>query len=417
MPALPGIAALPRRARLTPTDTSAVCGLRAKTAGDEPVKANGIGPVAQETRGAQQGLPEGASQSDKSAGSRPGHIYAALDLGTNNCRLLIAKPDANGFRVLDSFSRTVRLGEGLSQTGELSEAAITRAIDAIRICAVKMRKRGVTSARAIATEACRTAKNGPAFIKRVAEETGLHFDIIPPAEEARLAARGVTPLLDRGDSGAIVFDIGGGSTELIWLDLRDRARPPKILRWGSMPLGVVTLAERFPGRLDAPGVYEEMTAEVRSRLKAIPALPQSGNHPAGAFHMLGTSGTVTTIAGIHLGLERYERSKVDGAWLQRDDILRVIAQLKTMNRDARAAHPCVGPERAELVIPGLAIFESIFSLWTPPRLRVADRGLREGMLLALMEGANSIEEPRRKRRRRGGRRRGRRFAKANGLQQ
>src|SRR5262245_1672864 len=166
---------------------------------------------------------------------RPGHIYAALDLGTNNCRLLIAKPDAGGFRVLDSFSRTVRLGEGLAQTGELSDAAMGRAIDAIRICAVKMRKRGVTSARAIATQACRTATNGPAFIKRVAEETGLHFDIIPPAEEARLAARGVTPLLDRSDKGALVFDIGGGSTELIWLDLRE-GRTPKMLRWGSMPL-------------------------------------------------------------------------------------------------------------------------------------------------------------------------------------
>jgi exopolyphosphatase/guanosine-5'-triphosphate,3'-diphosphate pyrophosphatase len=350
---------------------------------------------------------------------RPGHIYAALDLGTNNCRLLVAKPEANGFKVLDSFSRTVRLGEGLTQSGELSEAAIIRAIEAIRICAIKMRKRGVTSARAIATQACRTARNGPDFIKRVADETGLHFDIIPPAEEARLAVRGVTPLLDRTDAGALVFDIGGGSTELIWLDLRDRARSPKIMRWGSMPLGVVTLAEKFLGRLDAPGAYEEMTAEVKSQLKAIQGLAPPGGHPAGAFHMLGTSGTVTTIAGIHLGLERYERSKVDGQWLKRDDIMRVIAQLKTMNREARASHPCVGEDRAELVIPGLAIFEAIFSLWTPPRLRVADRGLREGMLLALMEGADEHGERKNKRKRRGGRRRRRRVratTKPNGTQ-
>jgi exopolyphosphatase/guanosine-5'-triphosphate,3'-diphosphate pyrophosphatase len=340
-------------------------------------------------------------------GARPGHIYAALDLGTNNCRLLIAKPEHGGFRVLDSFSRTVRLGEGLSQTGELSEAAMGRAIEAIRICAVKMRKRGVTSARAIATQACRTAANGQAFIKRVATETGLHFDIIPPAEEARLAARGVTPLLDRTDKGALVFDIGGGSTELIWLDLREQSRLPRMLRWASMPLGVVTLAELFLGQLDAPGTYEAMTQEVKRRLAALPGVPPAGVHPAGGFHMLGTSGTVTTIAGIHLGLERYERSKVDGTWLKRDDILRVIAGLKAMNREARAAHPCVGPERAELVIPGLAIFESIFSTWMPARLRVADRGLREGMLLALMEGADTREH-RRKRKRRGGRRR-RRF--------
>ena len=360
-----------------------------------------------------RGAPYGSSDSPAAAPAegneakpesvRPGHIYAALDLGTNNCRLLIAKPEAGSFRVLDSFSRTVRLGEGLSQTGELSEAAITRAIDAIRICALKMRKRGVTSARAIATQACRMAKNGDAFIKRVAKETGLHFDIIPPIEEAKLAARGVTPLLDRGDKGALVFDIGGGSTELIWLDLRDQGRPPRILRWGSMPLGVVTLAEKFTGRLDEPGTYEAMTAEVHACLKEIPTLASPGGHPAGKFHMLGTSGTVTTIAGIHLGLERYERSKVDGTWLGREDIQRVIAKLKAMDREARAAHPCVGPERSELVIPGLVIFESIFTLWTPPRLRVADRGLREGMLLALMEGGDGGEK--RKRRRRGGRRR------------
>jgi exopolyphosphatase/guanosine-5'-triphosphate,3'-diphosphate pyrophosphatase len=377
--------------------------------------------LAQSSRGAQQddatGPPPEAREGHKSApsGARPGHIYAALDLGTNNCRLLIAKPDAGGFRVLDSFSRTVRLGEGLSQTGELSDAAMGRAIEAIRICAAKMRKRGVTSARAIATQACRTAANGAAFIKRVADETGLHFDIIPPVEEARLAARGVTPLLDRADKGALVFDIGGGSTELIWLDLRDQGRVPRILRWGSMPLGVVTLAEMFLGKLDEPGTYDAMTAEVKRRLTELPGVPPAGVHPAGAFHMLGTSGTVTTIAGIHLGLERYERAKVDGTWLRRDDILRVIADLKGMNRDARAGHPCVGPERAELVIPGLAIFESIFTTWMPPRLRVADRGLREGMLLALMEGADGHGQKKR-RKRRGGRRRRRGRFKANGPQ-
>jgi exopolyphosphatase/guanosine-5'-triphosphate,3'-diphosphate pyrophosphatase len=374
--------------------------------------------LANDARGAQQDGRERPPPETREGthnaphGARPGHIYAALDLGTNNCRLLIAKPEQSGFRVLDSFSRTVRLGEGLSQTGELSEAAMARAIEAIRICAVKMRKRGVTSARAIATQACRTATNGQAFVKRVAAETGLHFDIIPPAEEARLAARGVTPLLDRADKGALVFDIGGGSTELIWLDLREQSRLPRMLRWASMPLGVVTLAELFLGQLDAPGTYEAMTREVKQRLAALPGVPPAGVHPAGAFHMLGTSGTVTTIAGIHLGLERYERSRVDGTWLKRDDILRVIAGLKGMNREARAAHPCVGPERAELVIPGLAIFESIFSTWMPARLRVADRGLREGMLLALMEGADTREQ-RRKRKRRGGRRRRRRF-NANG---
>jgi exopolyphosphatase/guanosine-5'-triphosphate,3'-diphosphate pyrophosphatase len=367
--------------------------------------------VTQVSRGAQQGGPGASSSDDPYADDtslsidRPGHIYAALDLGTNNCRLLIAKPDAEGFKVVDSFSRTVRLGEGLAQSGELSEAAMARAIEAIRICAAKMRKRGVTSARAIATQACRMARNGPTFIRRVAAETGLHFDIIPPAEEARLAARGVTPLLDRDDKGALVFDIGGGSTELIWLDLRDPTKRPRILRWGSIPLGVVTLGERFHGRIDAPGAYEEMLAEVTALLSALPHAIPPGGHPSGSFHMLGTSGTVTTIAGIFLGLERYERTKVDGTWIGQQDLSRVIDDLKVLTIEQRAAHPCVGVERAELVMPGLAIFEAIFRRWTPPRLRVADRGLREGMLLALMEGVDALAPARRRNRRRGGRRR------------
>lgn len=367
--------------------------------------------MTQRSRGAQQDGPSGElppgpyAVDTKRPEDRPGHIYAALDLGTNNCRLLIAKPEASGFKVLDSFSRTVRLGEGLAQSGELSEAAMARAIEAIRVCAYKMRKRGVTSARAIATQACRMARNGPAFVKRVAQETGLHFDIIPPAEEARLAARGVTPLLDREDKGALVFDIGGGSTELIWLDLREAGKRPRILRWGSIPLGVVTLGERYEGRIDEPGSYEEMVREVTSHLSALPHAIAPGGHPSGSFHMLGTSGTVTTIAGIYLGLERYERSRVDGTWIGHDDLSRVIDELKVLSLEQRAAHPCVGHERAELVIPGLAIFESIFKRWPPPRLRVADRGLREGMLLALMEGVDAIAPAKRRRRRRGGRKR------------
>lgn len=360
------------------------------------------------SRGARHGGPEGNSSGSQAVGvdrpdDRLAHVYAALDLGTNNCRLLIAKPEATGFKVVDSFSRTVRLGEGLTQSGELSEAAMARAIEAIRICAYKMRKRGVTSARAIATQACRMARNGPAFVQRVAAETGLHFDIIPPAEEARLAARGVAPLLDRGDAGALVFDIGGGSTELIWLDLREAGRRPRILRWGSIPLGVVTLGERFLGRIDAPGTYAEMVGAVTEQLAALPHAIPPGGHPSGSFHMLGTSGTVTTIAGIFLGLERYERARVDGTWIANAELARVIDDLKVLSREARAAHPCIGDERAELVVPGLAIFDAIFRRWPAPRLRVADRGLREGMLLALMEGADAIASPKRRRRRRGGR--------------
>jgi exopolyphosphatase/guanosine-5'-triphosphate,3'-diphosphate pyrophosphatase len=334
---------------------------------------------------------------------RYGHIYGALDLGTNNCRLLIARADKDGFRVLDAFSRTVRLGEGLAKSGELSGAAIERSIDAIRICASKMRRRGVTRMRAIATEACRTARNGADFIERVARETGIRFDVIPPVEEARLAARSVAPLLDHAHKGALVFDIGGGSTELIWLDLSRGIAD--IVGWASMPLGVVTLAEHFHPHADDPATYEKMVAEVEGRFRALSlaAVSAGGAELPTEFHLLGTSGTVTTIAGLHLNLERYDRTKVDGVWLDKKSVLSVIDQLTSMTRDQRAAHPCVGPERAELVIPGVAILAALYRLWPAERLRVADRGLREGMLIALMEGADQEARAHRQRRTKFGR--------------
>jgi exopolyphosphatase / guanosine-5'-triphosphate,3'-diphosphate pyrophosphatase len=363
--------------------------------------------VAQDKRPVKGERPTATARGGKPPG-RFGHIYAALDLGTNNCRLLVARADAKGFRVLDAFSRTVRLGEGLTKTGELSAAAVERAIDAIHVCAQKMKRRGVTKHRAIATEACRTAKNGPAFIERVAKETGIVFDVIPPVEEARLAARSVAPLLDPTHKAALVFDIGGGSTELIWLDL---TKPePDIMGWASLPLGVVTLSEAVHPKTDDPDTYRMMVRDVRARLETImQAGMQSGAPPIPKdYHLLGTSGTVTTIAGVHLKLEKYDRSKVDGIWLGRADVNKVIRELTAMTKDQRAAHAAVGPERAELVIPGLAILEAVTTLWPAERLRVADRGLREGMLISLMEGADrEAKQHKRRMRRRGNRRFGR----------
>jgi exopolyphosphatase/guanosine-5'-triphosphate,3'-diphosphate pyrophosphatase len=327
---------------------------------------------------------------------RFGHIYAALDLGTNNCRLLVARADQDGFKVLDSFSRTVRLGEGLARTGELSDVAIERALDAIKVCAQKMRRRGVTRSWAIATEACRTARNGPAFIDRVTREAGVRFDIIAPMEEARLAARSVVPLLDRSHPAALVFDIGGGSTELIWLDLTQPE--PGIIGWASLPLGVVTLAEAFQARANLPDVYASMVQDVRGRLQTLmaAAMEKGGVPTPSDYHLLGTSGTVTTIASIHLGLEKYDRSKVDGVWLPRPAVKAIVGALSGLSLEQRIAHPAIGPERAELVVPGMAILEAVYDLWPAERLRVADRGLREGMLIALMEGADAEAKAHRK---------------------
>jgi exopolyphosphatase/guanosine-5'-triphosphate,3'-diphosphate pyrophosphatase len=311
--------------------------------------------------------------------------YAALDLGTNNCRLLVARPTADGFRVVDAFSRIIRLGEGVAASGRISEAAITRAVEALMVCREKMRARGVGRARLIATAACRAAENGEEFRSRIAKEAGVELEIIDSATEARLAATGCTELFDPAASGIILFDIGGGSSELVRLN---RSRPgrsgpptPDIVGWASLPVGVVTLAERYGGKTVSHEIYQAMVEEVAVLVDHF-AAEHAGD--LGAFHMLGTSGTVTTIAGVFLRLARYDRRRVDGCWLSDDEISRVVGELMAMSFEQRAANPCIGTERADLVLAGCAILDAIRRAFPCERLRVADRGLREGMLVEMM---------------------------------
>lgn len=309
--------------------------------------------------------------------------YAALDLGTNNCRLLIARPQGPGFAVVDAFSRIVRLGEGLASTGRLSDAAIDRTLGALRVCADKLKRRRVVLARSVATEACRRASNGPEFIKRVYAETGIALDIITAEEEARLAVLGCHALLEPGDGPALVFDIGGGSTELVLVD--SRSEPPKVLDWHSAPWGVVSLTEAM-GHGDGPSlatVYAAMRERVRDSFGPfIDRLPQLKATP----RLLGTSGTVTTLASVHLGLESYDRSIVDGLIVPTAAMREVCTRLATVNVVERARVSCIGTERADLVVAGCAILETIMDLWPAERLGIADRGIREGILRRLMSG-------------------------------
>jgi exopolyphosphatase / guanosine-5'-triphosphate,3'-diphosphate pyrophosphatase len=326
-----------------------------------------------------------------------GAIYGALDLGTNNCRLLVARPSRRGFFVIDAFSRIIKLGEGVSHSGVLSEEAIARTIDALKICSSKMARRGVTRSRLVATEACRIAKNGPDFVARVRRETGLALEIIGRETEARLAVSGCASLIDKQSDYALVFDIGGGSSEFVWLNLRNGRRSKRIsiedrLRvqecieaWTSMPFGVVTLAERFGGASAEGFQFEDMVRFVVSQLS-----PFSESNGIGAkvarrsTHLLGTSGTVTTIAGVHLGLAEYHRAKVDGCWLSTANIREVSNRIVAMNWQERAAQPCIGAERADLILAGCAIMEAMLRVWPVQSLRVADRGLREGILATLI---------------------------------
>ena len=340
---------------------------------------------------------------------RDGGLYAALDLGTNNCRLLVARPAQDGFRVVDAFSRIVRLGEGLTASGELSAPAMARTLEAPKVCSSKIRRRGVTQVRAVATEACRRAANCEDFLDRVRRQTGIELEIISQNEEAKLAICGCAPLIDPTIPDILLFDIGGGSTEICWLKVRPGADPGagagaspggsllgpaalSLFAWASVPIGVITLAERHGGGEIGPESYQAMLAEMAAAVTAFDLRHRVGaTVEGGRVQMLGTSGTVTTLAGVHKELPRYDRNAVDGSYLDMATVHDICARITGMSYRERAAHPCIGPERADLVIAGCAILSALCGLWPAQRLRVADRGLREGMLYAMIHGVRAPE--------------------------
>lgn len=333
----------------------------------------------------------GHGQPSRGAGRLSRRAFAAIDLGTNNCRLLVAEAQGRSLRVVDGYSEIVRLGEGLAHTGRLSEAAMARTLRALKACARKLANRPGARLRCIATQACRTAENGADFLARVAEETGLSFVVISPQEEARLAMVGCAALIDPSARAALVVDIGGGSTELTWVDAADAARAPvhaPILAWTSLPIGVVTLAERVGARIHAPDGYLEVVEEIRASLGAFRGADRwRPTFEAGGAHLVGASGTITSLAGVHLDLPRYQRAMVDGLWMSVEESRAAAARVRALDADARARHPCIGPQRADLVGPGAAILEAVMLEWPTRRIRVADRGLREGVLLTLVEDA------------------------------
>jgi len=334
----------------------------------------------------QQGYREQGGPSDKGFSprrERQRHTYGAIDLGTNNCRLLIARPSEGGFTVIDAFSRIVRLGEGLGRSGELSQEAMDRAVGALGVCAEKLRRRNVSLSRSVATEACRRAKNGQQFAERVYNETGIALDIIEPHEEARLAVLGCHKLLEPGDGPALIFDIGGGSTELVLVDQSDAG--PKIHSWWSAPWGVVSLTEsegrealEGPDRLAA---YKRMRERARHAFSRFAAMLPEGRE---GIRLLGTSGTVTTLASVHLALPSYDRRAVDGLHVPIEAMQKISGMIASMDYDERSTLPCIGSERADLVVAGCAILEAIMEIWPAKNLGIADRGIREGILRSLM---------------------------------
>ncbi len=313
----------------------------------------------------------------------PRHTYGAIDLGTNNCRLLVARPSDSGFTVVDAFSRVVRLGEGMATSGKLSEGAMDRAVAALSICAEKLRRRRVGLARSVATEACRRAVNGRQFVERVRRETGICIDIISPEEEARLAMLGCHRLLEPGDGPALIFDIGGGSTELVLIDTD--GGEPRIKCWWSAPWGVYSLTESEGRNFNTPeerlAAYQRMRERVRHAFRRFSELLPTSRR---GIRLMGTSGTVTTLASVHLALPSYDRRAVDGLKMPAEAMREISRTLSSLSHEERARFPCIGHERSDLVVAGCAILETIMDIWPARTLGVADRGIREGILRSLM---------------------------------
>ena len=329
-----------------------------------------------------------------STGRRPDRraLFAALDLGSNNCRLLLAEPRGGGFSVVDAFSRMVRLAEGLEQSGDLNELAIERTIAALRICAAKIRQHRPTKMRVVATEACRRARNGVDFVDRVAREVGLDIEIITPIEESLLAMGGCSALLKQDRPQALMFDIGGGSTEILWID-QPKLGPPVVRAGLSAPVGVVGLVDRFGDATATLEGYWQMRRYVSDILTPFEEAHGLADAIAeGAVQMLGASGTVTTLAAICQGLPRYDRTRVDGLDVRTADLEKVSRRLIAMTVAEREASPCIGRSRAELMVAGCAILDAILDLWPAERVTVADRGVREGILLGLMGFAAPITD-------------------------
>lgn len=334
----------------------------------------------------------------------PAELYAALDLGTNSCRMLIAQPKGNQFHVVDSFSKSVQLGSGLEASGKLSRSSIHRTVQALRICKGKLERHSVSRMRLVATEACRRAQNSRDFLQRVRRETGMDLEIIEPEEEARLAVVSCAPLVSTKTEQLLVVDIGGGSTELVWMDLsavprhdrpkaimrlhagfhcKDSVFPAaKVVDWISVPLGVATLRDQFNDVQDDAARFALMSWFFEENLAGFS--PYESEQAREGFQIIGTSGTVTTVAASFLGLRRYDRNKVDGLRMTSDQIDKVIRDYLTLGPEGRRADPRIGRERHTLIMSGAAILQALMRIWPTDRLSVADRGLREGLLYAQM---------------------------------
>lgn len=315
-----------------------------------------------------------------------GKKVAALDLGSNTCRLIIAEVFPDGaFENVEVFSRIVRLGENLSQSNKLQSAAIERAVGALRICSRKIDEHRPLLVRCVATEACRRAQNADYFKKLVRQETKLRLEIIDPNEEAELCLKGCETLLNPRIPYGVVFDIGGGSSEVMWVKLHEGG-DAELLEFISLPFGVVGLSETYGTYTGV--VFDDIVHSISDSLKGFHAYADICSLiQENKVQMVGCSGTATTIAALKLNLKAYDREVIDGTIIEQKDIEGIKDLLCAMTPSERAAHPCIGSGRSDLVIPGLSIFAGIYDAFPVSEICVADRGVRDGIIAQLTHEA------------------------------
>lgn len=319
-------------------------------------------------------------------------VFAAIDLGTNSCRLLVGKYDGH-LRIIDSYSKVVRLGENIQLNNELSQEAIERTLKALQICMEKVLGNRVTHLRAVTTEACRRASNSYDLLNRAKSELNLELEVITSHEEANLAISGCANMFQRNIPYVIAFDIGGGSTEVMWVKLKEGTPNFEVIDLISLPFGVVTLSDQFGSFATSPQIYTQIREKVAHDLDAFAARNNIQRFmEKKQVQMVGTSGTVTTLAAIHLKLQRYDRYMIDGIYLRMENIREITQYVLNMPVKQRNLHPSIGVGRSDLVITGSAILEGICDTFEVPYIRVADRGVREGILMGLIQGVLKEKE-------------------------
>ena len=359
---------------------------------DNTVSAKSSPTKSERTKSGQAKSGQAKSRPSKKPHKRPfsSRRAAVIDLGTNNCRLLIAESSSKtsrgrrsaDFRIIDSFSRIVRLGEGLSKSGVLNPDAMDRTVAALKICAQKIKRSGARDVRAVATQACRQAANGSDFLERVAAETGIYLKTINPLQEVQLGVASAMPLLQRRWPYALVFDVGGGSTEVSFLQFKP-GQGFRLIDSLSVPLGVVSLAEDYgdPDQDLGADQFAMMQDQVERQFA-----PFAQTHDIRTMQQhheiqtVGMSGTVTTVKALDLGLPSYDRRKVDRTLFDMAHLQNICEGLIAGGNAGLISNGCIGSDRADLVLPGIAILQALGNVFGFERLLVLDRGLREGLL-------------------------------------